>query len=69
MGRLVDTDDLIDAARVAGLLGLSNRNSVATYLQRYPDMPRPVVDFPESQTRLWLRSEVEAWQGTRRRRY
>jgi len=67
VGRRVDVDDLIDTQGVAKLLGLAHRNSVSTYLHRYPDMPRPVVDFPESRTRLWLRSEVVAWdQQTRR---
>lgn len=66
MGRRVDTDDLIDAAGVAELLGLAHRNSVTTYLKRYDDMPRPVVDMPASHTRLWLRSEILAWQRQRR---
>jgi len=38
----VNTEDLIDAAEVSRILGLSHRNSVNTYLRRYPDMPRPV---------------------------
>jgi len=61
MGRKVDIDDLIDVNGVAAILGLSHRNSVTTYLRRYPDMPRPIVDTPTSRIRLWLRSEVEAW--------
>lgn len=65
MGRRVDTDDLIDAAGVAEILGLAQRNSVTTYLKRYADMPRPVVDMPRSHTRLWLRSEVVAWNASR----
>lgn len=65
VGRRVDTDDLIDAAGVAAMLGLSHRNSVATYLKRYPDMPRPVVSIAGSQIRLWLRSEVLAWYESR----
>jgi hypothetical protein len=67
VGRIVDTDDLIDAAQVARILGLRNRNSTATYLARYPDMPRPVVDYKTSQIRLWLRSEVEVWNSVRHR--
>jgi hypothetical protein len=65
---MVDTDDLADAAEVAQILGLKNRNSTATYLSRYEDMPRPVVEFASSQIRLWLRSEVEAWNASRQRR-
>ncbi|MGD0255201.1 MAG: hypothetical protein ABSB99_06580 [Acidimicrobiales bacterium] len=61
MGRRVDVDDLVDTMGVARLLGLTHRNSVSTYLTRYPDMPRPVIDIPESRTRLWLRSEIIAW--------
>jgi glutathione-regulated potassium-efflux system ancillary protein KefG len=66
VGRRVDTDDLIDAAGVAELLGLAHRNSVTTYLKRYADMPRPVVDIPGSHTRLWLRSEIVGWHRQRR---
>jgi predicted DNA-binding transcriptional regulator AlpA len=61
MGRRVDVDDLVDAQGVASLLGLAQRNSVYTYLRRYPDMPRPVIHFPNTHTRLWLRSEIIAW--------
>jgi glutathione-regulated potassium-efflux system ancillary protein KefG len=66
MGRRVDVADLVDATAVATLLGLSHRNSVATYQKRYPDMPRPVVDNSGSRCRLWLRSEVAAWLNARR---
>jgi len=61
MRRRVDLADLIDAQGVADLLGLSHRNSVYTYQRRYPDMPRPVLHFPNSHTRLWLASEIRAW--------
>jgi glutathione-regulated potassium-efflux system ancillary protein KefG len=57
----VDVSELIDAAEVARVLGLSHRNSVTTYLRRYGDMPRPVLERSEGKTRLWLRSEVVAW--------
>jgi predicted DNA-binding transcriptional regulator AlpA len=68
MGRLVRTDDLIDAQGVADVLGLSHRNTVSKYQHRYPEMPRPVVIFAKGRTRLWLRSEVERWQEHRERR-
>jgi hypothetical protein len=61
MGRKVDTDDLIDAQGVADMLGLAQRNTVSLYQKRYPDMPRPVVEFEQSRIRLWLRSEIVNW--------
>jgi predicted DNA-binding transcriptional regulator AlpA len=57
----INTEDLIDATRVAKILGLSHRNTVSSYLQRYPDMPRPVIDLGPRQARLWLRQDIEAW--------
>lgn len=61
----VRTEDLIDAHEVADLLGLAHRNSVSTYLKRYADMPRPVVERSGGRTRLWLRTEIEAWADAR----
>ncbi len=61
MGRKIDVDDLIDTSEVARLLGLAHRNSVTTYLNRYPDMPRPMVEMRESRIRLWLRPEIVDW--------
>jgi len=58
---LVRTEDLIDAQGVAGLLGLSHRNSVSLYQRRYVDMPRPVAELGSGRIKLWLRSEIEAW--------
>lgn len=57
----VNTDDLIDAVAVAKILGLAQRTSVSTYLNRYPDMPRPAVDLGARRPRLWVRQEIEAW--------
>ena len=65
MGRRIDVDDLIDAADVAELLGLSRPNSVYVYLDRYDDMPRPVVDRGPRRAKLWLRSEIAVWQRHR----
>lgn len=64
MGRRIDIDDLIDAAEVADLLGLTHRNTVSVYQKRYPDMPRPVLDFGGGRCKLWLRSEVVQWVGS-----
>jgi predicted DNA-binding transcriptional regulator AlpA len=65
MGRMVDLDDLIDAAGVADILGLSRATAVTVYLSRYPSLPRPCFTLGEGRVRLWLRSEVEAWQAQR----
>lgn len=65
MGERVDPDDLIGAAEVQAILRLSHPNSVTTYLKRYSDFPRPVVDLSESRIRLWLRQDVVAWQEKR----
>ena len=65
MGRRVDVDDLINSAEVADLVGLTHINSVSTYLRRYPDFPRPVVDKSDGQIRLWLREEVGTWLESR----
>ena len=61
---MIDPDDLVDASGVAQLLGLSHRNSVTTYLKRYPEMPRPIVDLSSSRCRLWLRSDILDWIET-----
>lgn len=66
MAPTVDTDDLIDSQEVADLLGLSHRNSVSTYLHRYQDFPRPIVERGGGRTRLWMRSDITGW-GTARR--
>jgi glutathione-regulated potassium-efflux system ancillary protein KefG len=68
MGRRVDLDDLIDVSQVAELLGLSHKNSVSTYSKRYPDFPRPIIEFADQKCRLWLRPEIEAWANSGRRR-
>lgn len=66
MAPLINSDDLVDSQIVAELLGLSHRNSVTTYLRRYPDMPRPVVELGEGRVRLWLRSDITTWRDQRR---
>ena len=66
MSPKVDTEDLIDATEVAGLVGLRHPNSVSTYQKRYPDMPRPIVTRGKGRTRLWLRPEIQAWVRERK---
>jgi glutathione-regulated potassium-efflux system ancillary protein KefG len=62
---MVNTRELIDAQVVAGLLHLRHSNSVSTYLRRYPDMPRPVLDLGVGRPRLWLRSHILRWVRAR----
>jgi glutathione-regulated potassium-efflux system ancillary protein KefG len=63
---MVNTEDLCDAREVAALVGLSHPTSVAGYLRRYGDMPRPVLDLGAGRPRLWLRPEILAWVDRRR---
>lgn len=63
MGRSVDVDDLIDPARVAEIIGLSNPNGVSVYERRYPDFPKPAV--ATGRCRLWIRAEVVEWAAGR----
>ena len=61
----LDPRDLVGAAEVAGILGLSHPSSVTTYLRRYADFPQPVVDLSKSRVRLWRRQDIERWQRRR----
>jgi predicted DNA-binding transcriptional regulator AlpA len=61
--RRVLLDDLIDAHDVARILGLTHRNTVSQYQQRYPEMPRPVLDLGPGRPSLWLRPQIERWQA------
>ena len=65
MGRKVDVADLIDSRTVAEILGLAHPNTVSGYQQRYPDMPRPVVDMGQGRCKLWLKSEIVTWARER----
>lgn len=62
---MVDLDELCDAQEVAKILGLSRATAVSVYMQRYPDMPRPVFTRGGTRARLWLRPEVIAWNRHR----
>jgi hypothetical protein len=55
---------LVDAAEVAGMLRLSQRNSVSTYQHRYADFPRPVIDRGPRKARFWRRDDIITWQET-----
>lgn len=61
----IRTEDLLDAHGVADLIGLSHSNSVHTYMRRYADMPRPVIDLGPGRPRLWLRPHILAWVEAR----
>lgn len=68
MSPKVNTEDLIGAAEVAEILGLAHHNSVTTYLKRYDNFPRPVVDLSRSRIRLWLRQDIVSWKEYREHR-
>jgi predicted DNA-binding transcriptional regulator AlpA len=68
VGVKVDLDDLIGAAQVQSILQLSRPSSVSTYLKRYADFPRPIVDLSDSRIRLWLRQDIVEWQHQREAR-
>jgi len=67
MGRMIDTDDVIDSRGVAKIIGVARPNAVSEYSKRYPDLPAPVINLGRGRCRLWLRSEIEAWAEARRR--
>jgi len=63
MGEKVDPEDLIGAAEVQAILRLSHPSSVTTYLKRYSDFPKPVVDLSGSRVRLWQRQDIVKWHS------
>jgi glutathione-regulated potassium-efflux system ancillary protein KefG len=65
MGRRVDVDTLITTRDVAAMLGLTHHQNVSGYLNRYPDMPRPVIDLGRGHPKLWVRQDIERWQRKR----
>lgn len=64
---IVDTNDLLDAAEVAEILGLARASSVSTYRLRYDDFPVPVIEKVSKKCVLWLRADIEGWTKDRRR--
>ncbi len=67
MGRTIDVDDLLDAAGVAELLGLSNANAIATYRGRYIDFPKPAWSSGGGRCQAWARQDIEEWARGRGR--
>ena len=61
MSTNVRLEDLIDANDIAEMLGLSYSTAVSLYQQRYPDMPRPVINKSNGRTKLWLKPEIKKW--------
>lgn len=61
----LDPSDLVGAADVSQILGLSHATSVTTYLRRYPDFPKPLVEVSSSHARLWSRQDIERWHRRR----
>lgn len=68
MAPRIDTENLVGAAEVAQILGLSHPSSVSTYAKRYKDFPAPVLELAKSRVRLWKKSEIIVW-ASRRRKY
>jgi predicted DNA-binding transcriptional regulator AlpA len=68
MGRKVDLADLLDAAGVAEMIGLAQRQSVRLYRHRYPDFPAPVLELGGGRCLVWLRSDIKAWLVRRAKR-
>jgi predicted DNA-binding transcriptional regulator AlpA len=65
MGTKVDLDDLINAAKVAEMIGLAQRNSVSTYRRRHADFPAPVIE--DGRCVMWRRSDIKRWMRSRTR--
>ena len=55
----IDTDQLVDLAETAALIGIDNPRGVSVYRRRYDDFPAPVI--AKGRCVLRLRSDVEAW--------
>lgn len=55
----IDTDQLVDLAETAALIGIDNPRGVSVYRRRYEDFPAPVI--AKGRCVLWLRSDVLAW--------
>lgn len=61
MPKLVDLEELIDAADVAEIVGVAHPTSIGIYRKRYDDFPAPIWASRGGRCQLWLRPDVEAW--------
>lgn len=59
VGRSVEVENLIDAQGIADRLGLAQRQTISSFVSRYPDFPKALGMW--GRTRLWDWTEVEAW--------
>ena len=64
----LDPADLVGAGAVSRTLRLSHAPRVTTYLRRYADSPKAVVDVSGSHVRLWDRQDVERRHAARAKR-
>lgn len=62
---VIDPDELMSSGEIAAELGWQN-SGTATTLWRRGTFPAPVIDKPRG--RMWLRSDVEEWARTAKRR-
>lgn len=60
MERRVHASDLVGAAELAELLGLSHAQSLHTLRKRHEAFPAPVTTL-KGGAMIWLWSEVRAW--------
>jgi predicted DNA-binding transcriptional regulator AlpA len=65
MGRMVNLDDLVDAAEIAELVGFNSPTAVSVYLSR-GSFPKPVIDRGGRRARLWLRQDIIEWEAKRK---
>ena len=59
VGRSVEVEDLIDAQGIADRLGLAQRQTINSWIARYPDFPAPLGTWGGA--RIWEWPQVEAW--------
>ena len=62
MGRLADADELMGLSEVTAFIGLSD-GRISQLLRDDPTFPRPVTCILAG--RLWVRSDIQAWEVNR----
>jgi hypothetical protein len=62
MGRLIDSDDLVDASDAALELGYTCSETFHALVRRRPDFPKPVVNKGKGKARLWSMTDIRAWE-------